>query len=285
MLLPILVYFGLFHYGPMYGLQIAFKNFNVTDGIWRSPWVGFDHFIEFYHSFYFVRLIKNTVLLSVYELIFSFPAPILLALLLNEVRGKVFKRTVQTVTYLPHFISLVVVVGMMVDFFASPNGLVNQLLGYIGIDAISFFQRSEWFRTLYIGSGIWQGVGWNSIIYLAAIAGVNQELYEAATMDGAGRFKQVLHVTIPGITPTIIVLLLLQIGNLFVISYQKIILMYNPLTYETADVISTYVYRKGLLEGSFSYSTAIGLIGSVISFILLIFANQISRKVGETSLW
>lgn len=285
MLLPVVVYFGLFHYGPIYGIQIAFKNFTVADGIWGSEWVGFKHFVDFYNSFFFWRLIRNTVLLSIYELAFSFPAPIILALLLNEIRKVFFKRIIQTVTYLPHFISLVVVIGIMIDFTASPNGLINQLLIAIGLDPINFMQDSGWFRTLFIGSGIWQSVGWSSIIYLAAIAGVNQELYEAAKIDGAGRFKQVLHVTIPGIMPTIVILFLLQIGNLFTVGYQKIILMYNPLTYETADVISTYVFRKGILEGSFSYSTAIGLIDATISFALLILFNQLSRRAGGTSLW
>lgn len=284
MVLPVVIYYLIFHYGPMYGVQIAFKNFNVTEGIWNSEWIGFKHFLEFFNGYYFWRLIRNTFLISFYELLFAFPAPILLALLLNELRKMWFKRVVQTVSYLPHFISVVVVVGMLVDF-TSQNGLFNQVLAVFGIDSIPFLQKSEWFRPLYVGSGIWQGIGWGSIIYLAAMSGINPELYEAAEIDGASRFRQMLHVTLPGITPIIIILFILQIGSMMSVGFEKIILMYNPLTYETADVISTYVYRKGILEASFSFSAAVGLFNAVINLTLLVLANRISARVSETSLW
>ncbi|MEK3890071.1 ABC transporter permease [Bacillus sp. FSL K6-3431] len=284
MVLPVVVYYLIFHYGPMYGVQIAFKEFNITDGIWSSPWVGFDYFVEFFNNFYFWRLIKNTFLINFFELVFAFPAPIILALLLNELRRMWFKRVVQTISYLPHFISVVVVVGMLVDFTAQ-NGLINQFLATFGIEPISFLQKPEWFRTVYIGSGIWQGIGWGSIIYLAAMSNINSELYEAARIDGANRFKQAMHVTIPGIAPIIIILLILQIGSMMSVGFEKIILMYNPLTYETADVISTYVYRKGILEANFSFSAAVGLFNAIINLTLLYLANRISAKVSETSLW
>ncbi|MFC3747750.1 ABC transporter permease [Paenibacillus sp. GCM10012306] len=285
MLLPVVLYYLVFLYFPMYGLQIAFKDFSPVKGILGSDWVGFKHFIAFYDSYYFWRLIRNTLLISFYELIFGFPAPIILALLLNEIRSSVFKNVVQSITYLPHFISIVVVAGMMVDFL-SGNGLINQLTGLFGIPSVSFLIVPEWFRTIYVSSGIWQGVGWGSIIYLAAITGIDPSLYEAAKTDGAGRFKQILHVTLPGIMPTIIIMLILRFGTLMAGgSLEKILLLYNSTTYETADVISTFVYRRGLLQMDYGFSAAIGLFNNVINFLLLVSANKISRKINETSLW
>lgn len=284
MLLPVIAYYIVFHYVPLYGAQIAFKDFSPAKGIWESPWAGFKHFEEFFNSYYFGRLLRNTLLISLYDLIFGFPAPIILALLLNEIKNDIFKRTVQTVTYLPHFISLVVVCGMIIDFLAR-DGLINNILNYFGIESIPFMIKPEWFRTIYVASGIWQGVGWGSIIYLAALSNIDPQLYEAATIDGAGRFKQALHVTLPGILPTIIIMLILRLGQMLNVGSEKILLLYNPSTRETADVISTFVYRKGILEASYSYSTAVGLFNSVINFALLMTANFISRKVTETSLW
>ncbi|MFE4710179.1 MULTISPECIES: ABC transporter permease [unclassified Paenibacillus] len=285
MLLPVVIYYLVFLYFPMYGLQIAFKDFSPVKGILGSEWVGFKHFISFYDSYYFWRLIRNTLLISLYELVFGFPAPIILALLLNEIRSRVFKNVVQSITYLPHFISIVVVSGMLVDFL-SGNGLINQLTGFFGIPSVSFLIVPEWFRTIYVSSGIWQGVGWGSIIYLAAIAGIDPSLYEAAKTDGAGRFKQILHVTLPGIMPTIIIMLILRFGTLMAGgSLEKILLLYNSTTYETADVISTFVYRRGLLQMDYGFSAAIGLFNNVINFLLLVSANKISRKINETSLW
>lgn len=284
MLIPVIVYYAIFHYGPMYGLLIAFKNYGLADGVWGSPWVGFAHFQSFFENHFFWRLLRNTLLINLYELLFAFPAPIILALLLNELRMKLFKRVVQTISYLPHFISIVVVVGMLVDFVAR-DGLINNILGMFGIEPISFLQEPGWFRTLYISSGVWQGIGWGSIIYLAAMSTIDPSLYDAARIDGAGRWKQTLNVTIPGIMPTIVILLILNIGSMMSVGSEKIILMYNPLTYETADVISTYVYRKGILGADFGYSAAVGLFNSIISFILLILANTISKKVSEHKLW
>jgi putative aldouronate transport system permease protein len=284
MLLPVIAYFAIFHYLPMYGAQIAFKNYSVARGISESPWVGLEHFQQFFNSFYFWRVLKNTLMLSFYELVFGFPAPILLALLLNEVRKALFKRAVQTITYIPHFISVVVVVGMTKDFF-SLEGLVNQLLELIGLEPKFFLNGPEWFRFLYVGSGIWQGVGWGSIIYLAAMAGIDPALYEASRVDGATRLKQIIHITIPGIAPTIIILFILNIGHFMSVGADKIILLYSPVMFETADTISTYVYRKGLLETNYSFSAAVGLFNSVLNFMLLIGANMLSRKYTDTKLW
>ncbi|WP_274652791.1 ABC transporter permease [Paenibacillus humicola] len=284
MALPVIAYYLIFDYGPMYGLQIAVKDYSPGDGIWNSPWVGFHHFIEFFNSYYFWRLIRNTLLINVYELIFGFPAPIILALLLNELRRQVFKRIVQTITYLPHFISVVVVVGMLVDFLAR-DGVVNQVLSSLGVAPRSYLSEPEWFRFLYVSSGIWQQVGWGSIIYLAALTNIDPTLYEAAKVDGAGRWKQMIHITVPGIMPTVIILLILKMGSMMSVGSEKILLMYNPLTYDTADVISTFVYRKGILEASYSYTTAVGLFNAVIALSLLILSNSVSKRVSETKLW
>ncbi|MBB3125421.1 putative aldouronate transport system permease protein [Paenibacillus rhizosphaerae] len=284
MLLPVVAYYVIFHYGPMYGLQIAFKDFSPAKGIGGSPWVGWKHFESFFGSVYFGRILGNTLLLSLYSLIFFFPTGIIFALLLNELRSGKLRKAVQTISYMPHFISLVVIVGMLFDFLAR-DGLINQVLGYLGIEAIPFMRSPGWFRTIYISSEIWQSIGWSSIVYLAAISTVNPTLYEAARMDGAGRFKQMWHVTLPGIIPTITIMLILFIGKFMTVSFEKIILMYNPVIYETADVIQTYVYRKGILEADFSYSAAVGLFNAVISFALLITANAVAKKLGETKLW
>lgn len=284
MALPMIIYFVLFHYMPMYGIIIGFKDFNPRAGILGSPNVGFKHFITFFKSIYFNRTVKNTVLLSVYSLAWGFPAAIVLALLLNEIKNERFKKSIQTITYLPHFISLVVICGLIVDF-TSTDGLINGLLSNFGIETQNWLTRPEWFRTIYIGSGLWQSIGWDSIIFLAALSGIDPSLYEAAKIDGAGRWKQLLHVTLPGLAPTIVIMLILNIGGLMAVGAQKIILLYNPLTYETADVVSSYVYRKGLQDAQYSFSTAIGLFESIIGFTLLVVANKISKKVTEESLW
>jgi putative aldouronate transport system permease protein len=272
------------HYAPMYGAIIAFKDFMPAQGIWGSPWVGLAWFKEFFESFYFLRLLGNTLILSIYSILFGFPFPIIFALMLNELRGKRFSRTVQTITYLPHFISTVVVVGIIV-LFTSRTGPVNELVAMLGGARIGFMGEPEWFRPLFVGSDIWQQFGWNSIIYLAALAGIDPTLYEAAMMDGASRWRQRIHITLPSIAPTIIILLILRMGRLMTVGFEKIILMYNPMTYETSDVISTFVYRQGLLEMNYSYSAAIGLFDSVINFALLLCVNRLSRKLSETSLW
>lgn len=285
MVSPVVLYYIIFQYGPMYGLQIAFKDYSPALGFLASPWVGFEHFKEFFNSFYFWRLLRNTLLLSFYSLVFAFPAGIILALLLNEVKGRIFKRSIQTITYMPHFVSLVVIVGILFDFMAR-DGVINDILVFLfGIEPISFMRESAWFRTLFVGSDIWQNVGWSSIIFLAAMSNVDPALYEAAKMDGAGRLKQMWHITLPGIMPTVVILLILLIGKFMTVGEEKILLMYNPTTYETADVIGTYVYRKGILESNFSYSAAVGLFKAMIAFTLLVIANSIARKVGDTKLW
>ncbi len=284
MLLPVVAYYLIFHYAPMYGVIIAFEDFAPLKGILHSRWIGLANFRDFFGSYYFLRILKNTLLISGYSLVFGFPAPILMALLLNEIRGRRFKNIIQTATYLPHFISMVVLCGMIVDFTAT-SGVITDLVARLGGPDKNLLMQPSLFRTIYVGSGIWQQLGWNSIIYLAALAGIDPQLYESATMDGAGRFRQVLHITLPGITPTIVILLILAMGQIMNVGFEKIILLYNPATYETGDVISSFVYRKGLLEFNFSYSTAVGLFNSMINCFLLVLANTISRKVNETSLW
>ena len=283
-LLPILVYYAIFHYGPMFGNVIAFQNYSITRGILKSPFVGFRHFDKFLHNYTFWRLLRNTVMINLYGLVFGFPAPIALALLLNEVRHRFFKRTVQTLTYMPYFVSTVVIAGLMLDFL-NTRGLVNEFIKFFGGEPIQFLVRADLFWGVYTVSEIWQGVGWGSIIYLSALSGIDQELYEAASIDGASRMGKLIHVTIPGILGTIMIMLILRIGQLLSLGYEKILLIYTPNIYETADVISTYVYRKGLLEQDFSYSTAVSLFNSVINFILLVSANRVSKLTTGNGLW
>lgn len=288
MVLPVVAFYILFSYVPMSGIVIAFKDYKPMLGMWRSPWAdngGLGNFMEFFANPFFGRILKNTLLISLYSIIFSFPAPVMLALLLNEIRFKKCRRVVQTVSYMPHFISLVVVCGMVRQFCLS-DGLFNNLFQLLGMNSgNSWLQIPEAFRTIYVGTDIWQAMGWNSIIYLAAIAGVDHQLYEAAEIDGAGRWKKLLHITFPTIRPTIILLLIMQVGKTMNVGYEKILLLYNSTIYETADVISTYTYRKGLLDFDYSYSTAVNLFNSVINFALVIIANKISSKVSETSLF
>ncbi|WP_438444403.1 ABC transporter permease [Gorillibacterium sp. sgz5001074] len=284
MMVPVLAYYAIFHYAPMYGALIAFKEYSPMKGIMGSEWVGFQHFQDFFSSYYFWRILKNTVVISCFSLIFEFPAPIILALLINEVRSKMFKRVAQTITYMPYFISMVVICGIITDF-TNADGIINRFFMLFGYDGQAMLQKPELFRPIYILSEIWQRVGWESIIYIAALMAIDQEQYEAARMDGASRWKQIFHITLPGIMPTIAIMLILRMGNLLNVGFEKIILLYNPVTYETADVISSFVYRKGLLEFGWSYSSAVGLFNSVINLMLLITANYVSRRVNESSLW
>lgn len=281
---PVVVWYIVFHYVPMYGVIIAFKSFSPMKGILHSDWVGFKYFVDFFNSIYLWRIIRNTLLINIYQLVLGFPAPIILALLLNELRSNIFKKVVQTITYIPHFISMVVICGMIMDF-TMKSGLVNDIVVLFGGERTSFLLHQEYFRGIFVGTSIWQNLGWNSIIYIAALAAIDQEQYEAATIDGAGRWKQMLNVTIPGILPTIVILLIMNIGHMMSVGFEKVILLYNPNTYETADVISSFVYRRGLVESSYSFSAAVGLFNSLINLTLLIIANKISRKVNETSLW
>lgn len=283
--LPVIAYYIIFCYWPMFGLVIAFKQYEVAKGIFASQWVGLKYFMEFFQSRNFLRLMRNTLGISIYELIAGFPAPIIFALLLNEIRNSKFKRTVQTITYLPHFISMVVLCGMITDFF-STEGIITKILMHFGGQQINYLGEPRYFKTIYVTTGIWQGVGWGSIIYLAALSGINPELYEAATVDGAGRFRQLLAVTLPGIAPTIVIMLILRMGQLMSVGYEKIILLYNPSTYETADVISSFVYRRGIGESAqYSFSSAVGMFQSVINLVLLLGANYLSRRFSGNSLF
>ena len=283
--LPTVIFFVIFSYGPMVGLLMAFQNYKPQLGFFRSPFVGFKHFQDFFQSYYFWRLLKNTFLISFLDLLVGFPLPIIFALLLNEVRGKFFKKSIQTISYMPYFVSMVVVCSL-VNQFCSQNGAITQLWSMITQnEPASLIAQPQFFRAICVGSNVWQSLGYNSIIYIAALASVDQELYEAAVIDGANRWKQTLHVTLPGISSTIIILLILRCGQLLNVGYEKIILLYGPSTYETADVINSFVYRKGLQEFNYGYSAAVGLFNSVISFILLMTVNKISAKVSDTSLF
>ncbi|MBD2847426.1 sugar ABC transporter permease [Paenibacillus sp. IB182496] len=283
MLLPF-VYLIVFKYLPMYGLIIAFKDFKIYDGMLGSDWVGFKHFQKFFMDENFVMLLKNTFLLGFYLLLFGFPIPILFALLINEIRKKWFKKTVQSLSYLPHFISMVVVVSMVVTF-VKVDGLINGITGIFGFAPISYLLQEEWFRTIFVTSEIWQTLGWSSIIYLAAISGVDPEQIEAAVIDGANRWHQVIHVTLPAIASTIVIMFILNIGNILDLSFEKVLLLQNPQIYETADVISTYVFRKGLEGFQYSYATAVGFFNSIINLCFLVAANQLSKRFGGSSIW
>ncbi|MBO0993330.1 sugar ABC transporter permease [Bacillus sp. J14TS2] len=283
-LLPALTFFVIFHYIPMYGVQIAFKDFFATMGINGSPWVGFEHFERFFNSYYFWRLLKNTLIISLYQLCL-FPLPIVFALMLNELRNGAFKKWTQTLTYAPHFISVVVVVGMIIAFLDPTTGIVNILIEKLGGNSVQFLTSPDWFRHIYVWSGEWQGLGWGSIIYLAALAGVNPELLEAAKVDGATRFQRILHINIPAILPTIVILFILNIGKFMSVGFEKVLLLQNSLNSETSDIIQTFVYETGLLEGQYSFAAAVGLFDSVINIILLVTVNQIAKKVSDNSLW
>ncbi len=284
-MLPAIVYIAIFHYGPLSGVQIAFRDFNPAFEISQSRWVGFLHFQNFFNGFYFKRLIINTLLLSTYSIVLGFPIPILVALMLNEIRSAKYKKLVQTVLYAPHFISTVVMVGIIQTMLSPSIGVINHLLETLGFERQYFMIQPGAFRTVYVLSGIWQNMGWNAVIYLAALSAVDPELHEAATIDGASRLKRVRYINIPTILPTIIIMLIMRIGNLASIGYEKIYLLQNDLNLETAEVISTYVYRRGLGGGQYSFSTAVGLFNNVINVVLLIFANTIARNTGETSLF
>ena len=284
MALPIVLYYVLFRYIPMFGTVMAFQKFNIAKGIFGSPWVGFQNFVTFFNSYYFFRLLRNTVLISVTNLVFNFPAPIIFALLLNEVSTKWFKKTVQTISYMPYFVSIVVLCGLVIDF-CQAGGVISNVASVLLGESVNLMSKPEYFRAIFVGSNIWQGLGYGSIVYIAALTSVDQELYEAVVIDGAGRWKQTIHITIPSIMPTIIILLILRMGSILDVGYEKVMLLYNPATYETADVISTFVYRKGFVDYDYSYSTAVGLFNSVINLILLTLTNYISRRAGEISLF
>jgi putative aldouronate transport system permease protein len=281
MVLPALVFLIIFKYAPMYGIVIAFKDYNIIQGVMASKWIGLQHFHELFAFDEFPRVVRNTLLISLMKLVIGFPAPILLALLLNELRLVFFQRTVQTVTYLPHFISWVVVGGMAVDLLSPSSGIVNKAIEALGFQPIFFLSEERLFRWILVLSDIWKEAGWGAIVYLAALVGINEELFQAATVDGAGRFKQIWHVSLPGLTSTIVVLLLLRLGHVLDAGFEQVLVMYHPAVYDVADIIDTYVFRVGLGTMQFGLTTAAGLFKSVIGCVLLILANTLARKMGE----
>lgn len=285
LLAPTLLYLFLFNYVPMYGLQIAFRDFMAKQGIVGSDWVGLKHFLFFFDSPQFPNLMENTIKISVYSLVWSFMPPIILALMINEIANERVKKFLQNVTYAPYFISTVVLVSMLNVFLAKGDGLINQFLGLMGREAFDFLGKTTTFRTIYIASGIWQGMGWSSIIYIAALSGVDLQLHEAAQIDGATRFQRVIHINLPCILPTAVMLFILSCGQIMTVGYEKIYLMQNALNLSVSEVISTYVYKTGLLKVQYSYTTAIGLFNNVINVILLLIVNQIARKLSDISLF
>ncbi len=284
MVLPLVLYYIVFSYLPMYGILIAFKDYSPFTGVWESEWVGLKYFRMFFESEYSWKIIRNTLVINLYTLVLGFPAPIIFSLLLNEIRSSRYKKAIQTVTYMPHFISIMVVSSMIISF-CSEKSFINDIIVLFGGKRSSLLSKPELFPLIYAVSGIWQELGWESVIYLAALSSVDMELYEAAKIDGANKFRQVLNVTLPGILPTIVILLILRIGRMMNVGFEKIILIANPLVNETAEVISSFVYKRGLQDMDYSYTTAIGLFNSLISFLLLTLANGASRKLNDTSLW
>jgi putative aldouronate transport system permease protein len=285
MLIPLLLLLVLFTYKPMGSLIIAFKDYSPFKGVLASPWVGLEHYREFFKSPYAWRVVRNTLVIGSVQLFFGFPLPIIFALLLNELRGGPFKKTVQTINFLPHFISTVVVCSMVVNFLSPSYGVINSIIQKFGGDSIYFLAEPKYFVPVFFTMNIWRETGYNSIIYISALTAISEEMYEAATVDGANRWKQLWHITLPELMPTILIMLLVQLGSILNVSYESIILLYNPSIYETADVISTFVYRVGMQQGRYDYSTAVDLLNSVISFVLVVGANKLSKRMTETSLW
>lgn len=285
MVAPVLLYYAIFCYGPIYGAIIAFKDFDVSKGIWGSPWVGLKHFKTFFQGPYFTRTLVNTLLISMYTILFGFPVPIVFALLLNELGNQKFKRVVQSITYLPHFISMVAICGMIHTFVAR-NGIITDLFVAFGGERGNLLAKPEYFRTIFVTSNVWQTFGWGSIVYLSALSNVDVQQYEAADLDGASRLQKIWHITLPALLPTIVIMFIMRVGHVMTVGFEKVILLYNPNTYETADVISSYVYRSGLGEShQYSFTTAVGLFTSVVNFILVVSFNFLSKKLTATSLW
>ena len=281
---PILIYYIVFQYGSMFGLIIAFENYKPRLGFFKSPFVGLTHFKNFINDYYFKRTLMNTIRISVTNLIFSFPCPKILAIFISELRSRTYSKAVQTITYIPHFVSIVVVTSIVMDLTAR-NGAITQFLAKFGFEPVTMLNEPKYFLPIYIISGIWQNIGWNSIVYLAALLSIDAQLYEAARIDGAGKLRQLWSITLPSLLPTIIIMLILQVGKMFNVGYEKIILMYNPMTYEVADVINSYVYREGLLNLNYSYAAAVGMFNSIVSFILVWTTNKISNKLTGSGLW
>lgn len=283
--LPMFLYYLIFSYIPMSGVVIAFQNFTIKNGLFNSQWVGFEWFQQFFSSMFFPRLIRNTILISFFSLLFGTPVSIIFALMLNELRNGLFKRFVQSVSYFPYFISTVVVVGILINFLNPVDGIINTLIKSTGKPAVEFMTDPAWFRFVYIASGIWQGFGWGAVLYIGAISSIDPQLYEAARIDGAGRYGQLWHITLPGIRPVFITLMLLSMGNILNVGFEKIILMYSPSTYETADVISSYVYRSGIADARYSYATAVGLFNSVVNTAFILISNWVSKRTMGVYLW
>lgn len=280
-----LIWYLVFMYSPMYGLQIAFRRYNARLGITGSPWMGMLYFNQFFGSYYFSSLIVNTIVLSVYQMAIGFPIPIILALIINEIRSRPLQKAVQNVTYIPYFLSLVVIVSML-NLFSNPyNGLFNQIGRLFGLPAMDYFAKEEYFRSMYVFSGVWQHMGFNSVIYIAALSAIDPQLYEAAEIDGASRLKRIVHISLPSILPTIAILFIMRIGSLMNVGFEKVLLMQNNINMGSSDVISTFIYRNGIQKGQFSYSAAVGIFNSLINLLLLLGANLLSRKVAKSSLW
>jgi putative aldouronate transport system permease protein len=285
LLIPGLLFLLLFKYTPMYGVIIAFMDFNIFDGFTGSEWVGLKHFGKLFHSDEFLHVFLNTLIISIYKIVLLFPVPIAIALFLNEIRRMWFKRTVQTIIFLPHFLSWVIISGLFITILSPSGGLVNNMIQALGGQPISFFLDNDFFRSVLVFTAGWKESGWNAIIFIAAIAGIEQEQYEAASIDGAGRIRQMLHITLPGIMPTIILVLVLRLGHLLDAGTEQILTMYNSVVYESGDVIGTFVYRQGLGQQDYSFSTAVGLFNSVVGFILIILGNELSKKLIKRSIW
>lgn len=283
-LIPGFTYLLVFKYIPMFGIVIAFKDFSLVKGIWASPWIGLENFTYLFHSPDFYKILRNSIVLSLYHIVFGFPAPIILALMLNEVRNLAFKRITQTILYLPHFISWVVLAGMIINFLSPSTGPVNYVIKGMGYDAVPFLLKPEYFRTILVSAEVWKSVGWGTIIYLAAMTGIDPSLYESAKLDGASRIQQIRYITIPGIASTITVLLVLQMGHILDNGFEQVFLLYNPSTYDVADVFETYTYRIGLIDGRMSFAAAVGLFKAAVGLIMVITANRIARFFGN-QLW
>ena len=284
MILPVIAYYVLFSYIPMAGIQLAFKKYRIKEGIWGSPWIGFDHFERFFSSYNFSTLILNTLAISVYCLIIGAVIPVLFSVLINYVRGKKWKKTLQMVTYLPYFISNVVMVGML-SIFLGDSGIVNVLLENLGLEAVPFLSSGKLFRDVYAWSGVWQGLGYSSVIYIAALSGVDQQIHEAAIVDGASIWRRIWHIDLVELRPTILVLFIMSLGNVINVGYEKVLLMQNSLNTSTSEILSTYIYKVGLINSDYGFSTAVGLFNSLVSLVLLVAANKISKKLAGYSLW
>ncbi len=283
--MPGLIYYVLFRYAPMWGNLIAFQDFNAFKGFWDSKWVGLKHFEAFFQSNNAPRLIVNTLTLSMYSILFGFPVPILFSLLLYEVRFARFRSLIQSISYFPHFISVVIICGLMKQYLSVSNGIINEIILSFGGSKINFLQEPQWFRPVYIISGIWQNMGWSSIIYYATLTSVDTSLFEAAQIDGANRLQRILHISLPALTPTMVTLLLMQLGQIMNVGFEKVLLLYNSSTYSTADILSTYVYRIGITQMKYSFASAVGLFNNLVGLFVIVFFNALAKKLGDTSLW